>query len=225
MKTLAACRLQLVACSLLLFLKFILMKKLPQAFYSRKNVLTIARDLIGKVLVHHDGKALTAGRIVETEAYDGVIDRASHAFGGRRTTRNEIMYAEAGTAYVYICYGMHHLFNVVTNKKDIPHAILIRALEPVMGLDVMLKRRKKLRTDHLVTRGPGSLSVAMGITVRQNGHSLLSDELYIADDGFRMPSKSIAVSHRIGVESSREAAVYPYRFYVKGNPYVSGHPR
>lgn len=201
------------------------MKKLPLSFYSRKNVLVIAKDLIGKVLIHHNGKALTAGRIVETEAYDGVIDRASHAYGGRRTARNEIMYAEAGTAYVYICYGMHHLFNVVTNRKDIPHAILIRALEPVQGLDLMLKRRKKKKPDHLVTRGPGSLSVAMGITVRQNGHSLLSEDLFIADDGVRVPPKAIAVSHRIGVESSREAAVYPYRFYVKGNPFVSGHPR
>lgn len=201
------------------------MKKLPLSFYSRKNVLVIAKDLIGKVLIHHNGKALTAGRIVETEAYDGVIDRASHAYGGRRTARNEIMYAEAGTAYVYICYGMHHLFNVVTNRKNIPHAILIRALEPVQGLDLMLKRRKKKKPDHLVTRGPGSLSVAMGITVRLNGHSLLSEDLFIADDGVRVSPKAIAVSHRIGVESSREAAVYPYRFYVKGNPFVSGHPR
>ncbi len=201
------------------------MHKLPLTFYTRKNVLVIAKDLIGKVLVHDDGRCRTAGRIVETEAYDGVIDRASHAYAGRRTARNEVMYAEAGTAYVYICYGMHHLFNVVTNQKDIPHAVLIRALEPVEGLAQMLKRRKKKKPDHLVTRGPGSLSVAMGITVKQNGHSLLSDDLFIADDGWKAPAKAIAASHRIGVESSGEAATYPYRFYVKGNPYVSGHPR
>jgi DNA-3-methyladenine glycosylase len=203
---------------------FCRMTKLPLSFYDRKNVLQVARELVGKILVSKMGGQLTSGRIVECEAYDGVVDRASHAFGGRRTARNEIMYAGPGTAYVYICYGIHHLFNVITNENEIPHAILIRALEPVQGIEVMLKRRGKKKGDTTLTKGPGSLSVAMGITVKQNGLSLTGKEIFIADDGFIIPPKQVFVSPRIGVESAREAAVYPYRFYVKGNPYVSGRP-
>jgi DNA-3-methyladenine glycosylase len=201
------------------------MKKLPESFYQRSDVLQIAKELLGKVLVTNWNGVITAGRIVECEAYDGVVDRASHAFGGRRTLRNEIMYAEAGAAYVYICYGLHHLLNVVTNEKDIPHAILIRALDPVSGVDKMLKRRGKKQMDNTLTKGPGSLSAALGISVKHNGYSLRSKELFIADDGFAFPKKLIAVSHRIGVASAKEAANYPYRFYIKGNPFVSGRPR
>lgn len=195
-------------------------------------MLQIAKELLGKILVTKcppAGRAgngvVTSGRIVECEAYDGVVDRASHAFGGRRTPRNEIMYAEAGTAYVYICYGLHHLFNVVTNAKDIPHAILIRALDPLYGADKMLKRRGKKQMDKSLTKGPGSLSAALGISVKHNGYSLRSKELFIAEDGFEFAEKLIAASHRIGVEAAKEAAKYPYRFYIKGNPFVSGRPK
>lgn len=201
------------------------MKKLPASFYQRIDVLLIAKDLLGKLLITNWNGTITSGRIVECEAYNGIMDRASHAFGGRRTNRNETMYAEAGTAYVYICYGIHHLFNVITNEKDIPHAILIRSLEPVSGIDIMLKRRKKKKMDTSVTKGPGSLSVAMGISVRHDNYSLLSDQLYIADDGFVLTDKSIGSSARIGVESSGAAAKYPYRFFLKGNPFVSGKPK
>lgn len=201
------------------------MRKLSASFYQRDNVLQIAKELLGKVLVTNWNGVITAGRIVECEAYDGVVDRASHAFGGRRTSRNEVMYAKAGTAYVYICYGLHHLFNVVTNEKDIPHAILIRALDPISGIDKMLKRRGKKQMDTTLTKGPGSLSVALGISVKHNGHSLQSKELFIADDRFEFPKKLIGASHRIGVESAKEAATYPYRFYIKGNPFVSGRPK
>jgi len=201
------------------------MKKLPLSFYQRDDVLQIATELLGKILVTKWKGIITSGRIVECEAYDGVIDRASHAFAGRRTARNEIMYAEAGSAYVYICYGIHHLFNVVTNKKDIPHAILIRALEPLQGINEMLRRRKKTQLDNLLTKGPGSLSVALGINVGHNGISLRSPELFIADDGFISENKNIGCSSRIGVESAGEAAKYPYRFYIRGNPYVSGSPK
>ena len=165
---------------------------------------------------------ITSGRIVECEAYDGIIDRASHAFGGRRTNRNEVMYGNAGTAYVYLCYGIHHLFNIVTNKKNIPHAILIRALEPVKGTDEMLKRRGKKQLDHSLTKGPGSLSAALGISVVHNGISLQNKKIFIADDEFVPDKKSIGRSARIGVESAKEAAKYPYRYYIKGNPFVSG---
>ena len=119
------------------------MKKLPIQFYERKDVLLIAKELIGKIIVTNFEGTITSGRIIETEAYVGLTDRASHSFGGKRTTRNEHMYSVAGTVYVYICYGMHHLFNVVTNKKDIPDAVLIRALEPIKGIDQMMKRTGK----------------------------------------------------------------------------------
>lgn len=200
------------------------MKKLPVHFYNRPDVLLIARELIGKIIVTSWNGVVTSGRIVESEAYDGVTDRASHAFGGRRTNRNETMYAAPGTAYVYICYGIHHLFNVITNKKEIPHAVLIRSLEPLSGIDVMSERRRK-KPDFSITKGPGSLSVALGISKKHDGYSLNSHELYIADDGFRYSENQIACSPRIGVESAREAAKFPYRFYVKGNPFVSGSPK
>lgn len=198
------------------------MRKIPASFYDRTDVLQIARELLGKILVTNWNSVITSGRIVECEAYDGVIDSASHAYKGRRTARNDVMYEKAGTAYVYICYGIHHLFNVVTNKKGIPHAILIRAVEPVEGISEMLKRRNKKKPDYSITKGPGSLSVSLGITVRQNGISLQSDTIFIADDAFIPDKKIVGVSPRIGVEGSGEAAGYPYRFFIKGNPYVSG---
>jgi DNA-3-methyladenine glycosylase len=201
------------------------MKSLPKSFYQRTDVLEIARDLLGKILVTNWNGEITAGRIVECEAYDGVIDRASHAYGGRRTSRNEIMYGDAGTAYVYLCYGIHHLFNVVTNKKKIPHAILVRALEPLKGIEKMLQRRGKKQLDNTITKGPGSLSAALGIFVKHNGYSLQSKELYIAEDGFVFPDKLIGVSPRIGVDYAKEAAKFPYRFYIMGNQFVSGKPK
>ncbi|HEX7847461.1 MAG TPA: DNA-3-methyladenine glycosylase [Chitinophagaceae bacterium] len=198
------------------------MHKLGLQFYRRDNVLQVARELLGKVLVTKWNKQTTSGRIVEVEAYAGSIDRASHAYGGRRTNRNEIMYGEGGFAYVYLCYGIHHLFNVVTHGKDIPHAILIRALEPIKGIDIMLKRTGKKKLDHSLTRGPGNLSKALGIYTQQNAHSLISSELFIADDGFSYSKKEIIESPRIGIDYAGEDALLLYRFYVKGNPYVSG---
>ncbi len=165
---------------------------------------------------------ITSGRIVEVEAYNGVIDKASHAFAGRRTARNEIMFSNGGVAYVYLCYGIHHLFNVVTNVKETPHAILIRALEPVKGIDKMLQRVGKKKPDNALTRGPGNLSKALGLFTKHSGFSLRSKELFIADDGFVLGKKDIAASPRIGVEYAGKDALLPYRFFVKGNPFVSG---
>ena len=201
------------------------MKKLPKSFYQREDVLKIAEEFLGKIVVSKFNGITTSGRIVECEAYDGIIDRASHAFAGKRTTRNETMYAESSTAYVYICYGIHHLFNVITNKKEIPHAILIRALDPMTGVDKMLERRQKKQLDNTITKGPGSLSVAMGISIKHDRYSLLSDQLFLADDGFVIPKENVGISARIGVESAGKAAKYPYRFFVKGNPFVSGKPK
>jgi len=202
-----------------------MVKKLGAEFYHRKDVTKIAKELLGKILVTNWNGVITSGRIVECEAYAGVIDKASHAWGGRRTGRNEIMYGQGGYAYVYLCYGIHHLFNVVTNSREIPHAILVRALDPLEGIEKMLLRTKKKKLDHTLTRGPGNVSKALGIFAKHSGLSLLGDRIFINDDGAKYSKKEIASSPRIGVDYAAEDALLPYRFYVRGNPYVSGKPR
>jgi len=197
-------------------------KKLDNSFYDRPDVVRVARELLGKVLVTELEGGRTSGRIVEVEAYNGVVDRASHAWSGRRTRRTEVMYREGGTAYVYLIYGIHHLFNVVTNKKDIPHAVLVRALEPLEGIPLMLKRTGKVKADHSLTRGPGNLSRAMGLATLHTGYSLYEGEIYIGDDGHRVRPAEIVATPRIGVDYAGQDALLPYRFFVKGNPYVSG---
>ena len=199
-------------------------RKLPASFYQRDDVLAIAGELLGKLLVTNFNGRVTSGRIVETEAYNGIIDKASHASGGRRTQRNEVMYGNGGVSYVYLCYGIHHLFNVVTSTKNTPHAVLIRALEPVKGVDIMLKRTGRKQFVPLITRGPGNLSRAMGILVKHSGVKLAGPEIIIADDGFRYDKDQIAVSPRIGVDYAGEDAALPYRFFIKGSPFVSGKP-
>ena len=200
-------------------------KKLPLSFYRRENVLQIAEELLGKLLVTNKDNFITSGRIVECEAYAGVPDRASHAFGGRKTNRNKVMYEEGGLAYVYLCYGIHHLFNVVTHFKDTPHAILIRSVEPVTGIDEMLYRTGKIQKDYSVTRGPGNVSRALGIYTADSGISLTGKTIFLADDGFAYSKKEILASPRIGVDYAGKDALLPYRFYVKGNPFVSGRPK
>jgi DNA-3-methyladenine glycosylase len=196
-------------------------QKLDTGFYDRKDVIKIARELLGKILVTQLDGIRSSGRIVETEAYAGVNDRACHAFGGRRTARSEDLYGAPGTVYIYICYGMHHLFNVITNKKDIPHAVLVRALEPLEGVEQMLLRTGKSIADFTLTKGPGNLSKALGLSKLNSGSTLFSDEVFIEDDGFRYNKNQIGITRRIGVESAREDAELPYRFIVRGNPYVS----
>ncbi len=165
---------------------------------------------------------VTSGRIVECEAYNGIVDKASHAAGGRRTARNEIMYGAGGFSYVYLCYGIHHLFNIVTNLQNVPHSILIRAVEPVEGIEEMLSRTGKKSPDHTLTRGPGNVSKALGIYTKHNGIFLADSKLFIADDGTRYKKNDIMASPRIGVDYAGEDAKLPYRFFVKSNPYVSG---
>lgn len=196
--------------------------KLDHDFYHRKDVVKIARQLLGKILVTNLNGITTSGRIVETEAYNGIIDRASHAWNGRRTARNEVMYGEAGSAYVYLCYGIHHLFNVVTNSRDIPHAVLIRAIEPLQGIDIMLQRSGKKKMDHTLGAGPGNLSKALGIITAHSGTDLMSDRIFIADDGYTFPNSRIMATPRIGVDYAGEDALLPYRFIVKDSPYISG---
>jgi len=198
------------------------MKKLDTVFYNRADVVKIAKELIGKVLVTQFGEAITSGRIVETEAYTGAIDRASHAFGNRRTNRTEVMFKTGGTAYVYLCYGIHHLFNVVTNQQNIPHAVLIRAIDPIEGINSMLTRTGKKSADYTLTKGPGNVSKALGINTGHTGYSLLQNEIFIASDGFVPNKKDIIATPRIGVDYAGEDAKLPYRFILKDNPYVSG---
>lgn len=198
------------------------MQKLDKAFYEREDVVKIAKQLIGKVLVTNFEGAVTSGRIVETEAYNGTVDKASHAYNNRRTKRTEIMFGEGGNAYVYLCYGIHHLFNVVTNVKDVPHAVLIRGIEPLEGIETMLERMKKTKLDFSIGRGPGNVSKALGIATHHTGNTLFGKDIYIADDGFKIPAKNIIASPRIGVDYAAEDALLPYRFYLQNNGYVSG---
>lgn len=183
-----------------------------------------ARELLGKILVTNLDGILTSARIVETEAYVAFTDKASHSYNGRRTNRNEHMYAKGGISYVYICYGMHHLFNVVTHEKEVPDAVLIRAAEPLQGMAAMLKRAGKEKPDFTLTKGPGNMCRALGITKNHSGLTLYGNEIFITDDGFAWSANDIGASKRIGIASAGEDALLPYRFYVKGNKYVSGTP-
>jgi DNA-3-methyladenine glycosylase len=194
---------------------------LSDSFYQRNDVVNIAKELLGKLLVTEVEGIVTSGKIVETEAYAGITDKASHAFGNRRTARTETMYAKGGIAYVYLCYGIHHLFNVVTNKNDIPHAVLIRAIEPMEGIDKMIDRRKKKKFDYTLTAGPGSMSEALGIKTLHNGLSLLSAPIFIEDIGMQIPDKDIISTTRVGVSYAAEDALLPYRFLLKGSKFLS----
>ncbi len=194
---------------------------LPKSFYLREDVVGIARELLGKVLVTNIDGQTTSGMIVETEAYAGVNDKASHAYGGRRTKRTEIMYHEGGVAYVYLCYGIHHLFNVVTNIKDVPHAVLIRAIEPLDNIPFMIQRRRKSKLDTTLTAGPGAMSQALGIKTSHTGLSLNSSSIYIEDKGLIVNDSNIEERSRVGVAYAKEDALLPYRFSIRGNKYVS----
>ncbi len=196
--------------------------KLPVSFFRHHNVCLVARRLLGKYLVTCFEGNLTAGRIVETEAYAGHTDRASHAWNGRFTERTAVMYEPGGLAYVYLCYGIHHLFNVVTHEAGTPHAVLIRGIEPVAGHDVMLARMQKKQMDISIGRGPGNVSKALGIMVRHTQTDLQSDVLFLADGGSTIRSDDILVTPRIGVDYAGEDALLPYRFCLKGHPQVSG---
>ncbi|HKG07107.1 MAG TPA: DNA-3-methyladenine glycosylase [Pedobacter sp.] len=197
------------------------MHKLPFSFYQSADVNLLAVQLLGKQLFTFVDGVLTGGTIVETEAYKGIEDRASHAYGGRLTGRTGVMYERGGVAYVYLCYGIHHLFNVVTAPQGIPHAILIRGLEPVTGLDTMLLRRNMPALKPNLTAGPGALAKALGIDKGLNARDLLGDEIWIADSGIHFNSEQIIASPRVGVDYAGDDALLPWRYYVKGNRFVS----
>jgi DNA-3-methyladenine glycosylase len=198
------------------------MKKLPKSFYQGTDVVSLSRQLIGKKLVSRFEGRRTSGMIVETEAYLGAIDRASHAYGMRRTKRTEVMYGEGGLIYVYLCYGIHYLFNVVVSPRDVPHAILIRALEPLEGIDTMLERSGKKALNHSLTGGPGTLTRALGLTTAHTGLSLTgSSPVWIEPGESEVPEDQIIVSTRVGVAYAKHDALLPYRFQLRGNPYLS----
>ena len=197
---------------------------IPLSFYQREDVVTIARELLGKTLCSSVDGLLTSGLIIETEAYAGATDRACHAYNNRRTKRTEVMFQDGGISYVYFCYGMHHLLNVVTYTTGTPHAVLIRALSPQEGLETMLKRRCKKKPDRTLTNGPGTVTQALGLTLKHNALPLTGGApLWIEDRGLTIPNDAIRTSARIGVAYAKEDALLPYRFttsVIARNPYA-----
>ena len=196
-------------------------QKLPLLFYASEDVVQVAQSLLGKILVTHFADGLTAGRIVETEAYAGVTDKASHAYKGR-TRRTAVMFDTTGTAYIYLCYGLHQMFNVVTGPPGVAHAVLVRATAPLAGAELMALRTGKKLGDSSVARGPGNVGKAFGFHISQSGTSLLGNEIFIADDVFVPDSLLIRSSPRIGVAYAAEHADWPYRFFISGDVHVSG---
>ncbi len=198
-------------------------EKLPLSFYQQDDVTLLARNLLGKYLWTRIGDTVTAGMIVETEAYS-YLEKACHAHLNRRTKRTETLFAPGGTAYIYLCYGIHHLFNIVTNHEDIAEAVLIRAVDPVYGTDHMRERRGHKFSGCQLTSGPGKLSEAMGITTDRNGTFLTGDEIWLTS-GNAIPSEDIIQDVRIGVDYAGEDANLPWRYLVKDNSCVSVKPR
>ncbi|MBA3721761.1 MAG: DNA-3-methyladenine glycosylase [Parachlamydiaceae bacterium] len=195
--------------------------KLPLTFYQQDNVLQISKLLIGKYLFTNNDGIITGGMIVETEAYRGIDDRASHAYGMKMTKRNEVMYGAGGHAYIYLCYGIHLLFNVVTNQKGIPHGILIKAIEPQIGIEKMMERRKKTKLNRSLTGGPGALTEALGMSIRDNGTSLIGSMIWLEDRNIKIDPEQIIATPRIGVDYAGEDAMLPWRFRIKNNPWTS----
>lgn len=193
--------------------------KLQESFYNRKSVQKVAQDLLGKVLFTNVNNSLTSGMIVETEAYS-FKERGSHAFNNLRTPRTEVMFGPAGVSYVYLCYGIHNLFNIVTNKKDVAEAVLIRALEPMDGKAIMLKRMNQ-RSEKRLTSGPGKLTKALGIDRTLNAKSLLGEEIWVEDCGIKVAIKNIKAVKRIGIDYAGKDANLPWRYILVDNPWIS----
>ena len=198
-------------------------KKINLNFYKQTDVLKIAKELLGLYLFTKITGKLTGGKIVETEAYAGISDKASHSFSGKKTPRNKAMYQTGGIVYIYLCYGIHHLFNVVTSKKEDPQAVLIRAIEPTHGIDIMLKRRSLEKISYKLTAGPGSLTRALGLTMKENGQSLINSNIWI-EKPFNQKvflKNEILASPRVGVAYAGKDALLPWRFRIKNNPWCS----
>ncbi len=199
------------------------MKVLPTSFYLSEDVVDISKKLLGKTLVSNIDGMRCSGIIVETEAYRAPDDKACHAYANKRTPRTETMFAEGGTSYVYICYGIHDLFNVVTGPKDKAHAVLIRAIEPLEGLEIMQERRKMSIAKKQSCNGPGKFTRAMGIKKIHNGLNLCSknSSVYIEDSKLRIDPAEIISGPRVGMSTAEECSHWPWRFRIKNNPWTS----
>ncbi|MEO7176219.1 MAG: DNA-3-methyladenine glycosylase [Saprospiraceae bacterium] len=196
---------------------------LPEEYYQSQDVLGIAKSLLGKLMLTRFDGQLTAGIIVETEAYMAPDDKASHAYGNRRTARTETMFSRGGVSYIYLCYGIHHLFNIVTGRQGTAHAVLIRALQPIVGIDWMMERRNLLDFKPIITKGPGSLTKALGID-RSSNELVLFDPaspIIIADHGITLDEEEIIASPRVGVGYAADWALKPWRFRIKNNLWTS----
>lgn len=192
---------------------------LPRSFYTRPDVVNIARELLGKVLYTCINGQVSAGIITETEAYAGITDKASHAYNNRRTQRTEIMYHTGGTAYVYLCYGIHSLFNIVTSVADQPHAVLIRGINPLQGVEAMKLRSGKTKINVQDGIGPGKVARLLGIAVRHSGldmcdETLAGDRIWVQDEGVTVQEDKIVTGPRIGIDYAGEDALLPYRFRI-----------
>jgi DNA-3-methyladenine glycosylase len=194
--------------------------KLNESFYERPDVVRIARDLLGKSLFTRINGVITGGIIVETEAYSW-RERGCHAYSARKTDRNSIMFESGGYSYVYLCYGMHHLFNVVTNTRGVAEAVLVRALEPTHGVDEMKRRRGRISNPYHLTSGPGKLTKALGIDRKFNGKSLFDNEIWIEGQRKKIPTSKIASGPRVGIDYAGEDALLPWRFTISENNWVS----
>ncbi|MCB0533812.1 MAG: DNA-3-methyladenine glycosylase [Lewinellaceae bacterium] len=202
--------------------------RLPASFYCRTDVVQVAKDLLGKKLVTKFDNKPTTGIITEVEAYRAPDDRACHAFGNRRTKRTEIMFQEGGRAYIYLCYGIHHLFNVVTAPEGMAHAVLVRGIEPLEGIETMFQRRgikpgAKGIIPTKLTTGPGALAQALGLHTHQTGHSLIhpDSEIWIEDRGVIVSENTIDAGPRIGVDYAGECAAWEWRFWLRDSRFVS----
>ncbi len=197
------------------------MPKLKPEYYLNHDVIFLAKDLLGKILFTEKNGEITAGVITETEAYLGEDDKASHAYGGRRTLRTEAMYLPGGFCYVYLCYGIHHLLNIVISQKNDPKSILIRSVEPYLGLPVMERRRNMTASSKAISSGPGSVCKALGIDMTFNKKSLTGERIWIEESESSCNAEDIATTPRIGVDYAGEHAQLSLRFYLRNNRFVS----
>lgn len=196
------------------------MAQIPLSYYQNDDVVFLAQDLLGKLLVTQIDNKLTAGIITETEAYRGLDDKAAHSYNNKRTARTEIIYARGGVSYVYLCYGIHKLFNIVIGAENVANAILIRAIEPIKGIEHMLERRNKTKLNKSLSSGPGTMSQALGITMGHNAQSLNGPNIWL--EHFKEIAKEDVISTiRIGVDYANEDALLPWRFYIKNNLFIS----
>ncbi len=197
--------------------------RLPASFYTRTDVVQISKDLLGKVLVTNIEHQITSGIIVETEAYKAPEDKASHAYNNRLTERTKVMFEEGGIAYVYLCYGIHHMFNVVTGTKGMAHAILIRAIEPLDNIPLMMSRRNRQKVNRQLTGGPGVLGKALGITTQYTGTSLCHSDsaIWLEDRGISFTEEEMIASPRVRIDYAEECADWNWRFRVKGSAWTS----